>query len=152
MSEKIKVEFVEIDPKAKLEAAHYKNTRGIKSAKRIKVEEKNPDEKELLPTSKELLDVFMDDVIRIYDLPDDEDTRDVICTMILHMNQNAAFAPKSYFGHAVLKSLANKAAWEKLEIYKHNRDAKARAKAEEEAAKEKEVSNECGSSSCSQSS
>ncbi len=95
-------------------------------------EKEYPTEERLLPQTESELDSFMDDIIRMFSLPDAEDTRDAIATMILHLNQGRAYASMRYFADGVRKSLANKAAFEKLKIYKENREAAhdAAAKAE----------------------
>lgn len=76
----------------------------------------------ILPTNEIDLDIFMNAVISAYFLPDTEDTRDMIATMILHMPQSKVWATMQYFGEAVLKGMANQAAFSKLATYKANRE------------------------------
>lgn len=77
--------------------------------------EKPPEVECLLPTTAEALDEFVDVITKEYELPPGDDTYDAIATMILHLPQTRAFMPHSYFGHGVLKSMANKAAFDKLQ-------------------------------------
>lgn len=89
---------------------------------------------EVLPTSEEALEVYMSEIIELYSLPDSDDTRDMIATMILHLPQTAARKSRTYFAEGVLKSMANKAAFDKLKVYKARRDeAELKLKAEQEA-------------------
>ncbi len=83
-----------------------------------------------LPKTTEHLDCFVADIIQEFDLPPGDDTYDTIATMILHLPQTTAFKEKSYFGHAVWKSLANKAAYDKLTEFRKKREAEAAAKLE----------------------
>ncbi len=81
-----------------------------------------------LPTSEEAFDQWATDIIQGANLPDTDDTRDALATSIMHLNQGIAFYPTEYFRDIVLKSLANKAAYGKLQGF-----AKKRALAQAEA-------------------
>ena len=78
-----------------------------------------------LPTSVDDLNDFVSDIINSDPrIPNTEDTYDNIATMLMHLNQNVAKAPLSYFVNGVLKSLANKAAFTKLAEFRDNRAKK----------------------------
>ena len=78
-----------------------------------------------LPVTDEGLESFMQRIISFYNLPDDNDTRDSICTLIMHMPQSVHEAPLKFFGNSVHKTLANRAAYDKLEQYRAERKKKA---------------------------
>lgn len=84
----------------------------------------------LLPTTVAALDEFVASITTEYGLPEGDDTYDAIATMILHLPHTKAYALRSYFGHGVLKSMANRAAYDKLTELRERREAKA---AEEKA-------------------
>jgi hypothetical protein len=86
----------------------------------------------MLPQNVEALDQFVSEIIYEYKLPEGEDTYDAIATMIMHLNHTTAYATKKYFADGVRKSLANKAAYEKLCEFREKREA---AKKEQEAKK-----------------
>lgn len=96
--------------------------------------------KTALPTTPEQLDEFMALIISKFGLPDTDDTRDSICTLIMHMPQSISRAPLSYFANSVKKSMANKAAYDKLAEYRDKR--KAAAEAEAKAADVTQLSDE----------
>lgn len=89
----------------------------------------------LLPTNESALDAFVAQVTREYELPEGMDTYDMIATMILHLPTTKAFQTKSYFGHGVLKSMANQVAFKKLEEFRKIREAKEQESKELEATK-----------------
>jgi hypothetical protein len=84
----------------------------------------------LLPTTTEALDTFVASITQEYGLPEGDDTYDAIATMILHLPHTKAYAPRSHFGNGVLKSLANKAAYDKLTEF---REKRLKKEAEEKA-------------------
>lgn len=85
----------------------------------------------LLPTTPESLDEFVAAISKQYELPNTENTYDTIATMILHLPQTKVLMPKSYFGHGVLKAIANRVAYDKLQIFRENREAQAKKQQEE---------------------
>lgn len=91
-----------------------------------------PDPKDIpvvLPTSVEALDTFVAEVISEFSLPNTDDTYELIATMIMHINPNVCHATPRYFADAVLKGLANKAAYDKLTIFRDNRSQAQAAQA-----------------------
>lgn len=82
----------------------------------------------LLPQDEAALDQFVESIATEFNVPTGDDTYDAIATMILHLPQTSAFVPRSYFGNSVRKSLANKAAYNRL------RQLAEKRKAEEEKA------------------
>ena len=73
-----------------------------------------PEDLVLLPTTVLGLEGFIQDIIDEFELPTGDDTADAICTMIMHLPHTQAYAPRKHFGHGVLKSLANRVAYDKL--------------------------------------
>lgn len=88
----------------------------------------------LLPTSETALDQFVSDVCAKFNLPTHDDTYDAIATMIMHMPHTKAYAPLAYFGNGVLKSMANRAAYNRLRTLAEKRKAAEEAKEKEKAA------------------
>lgn len=87
-----------------------------------------------LPQTKEELDSFVNLIVNVHNLPDTDDTYESIATLILHMNQSVSSSPLSFFANSVKKSMANKAAYDKLQEFAQKR--KEAALAAQEAAKE----------------
>ncbi len=94
----------------------------------------------LLPQTPEELERYFDLIIRDYQLPDNDDTRDAVATMILHLPQTKVYVPMSYFADCVRKSIANKVAFDQLQIFKARREAAAEAKKQAEAEPKKDSS------------
>lgn len=78
----------------------------------------------LLPTDLSALDAFVESITQEFKLPAGDDTYDAIATMILHLPQTRAYALRSYFGNGVLKSLANQAAYTRLQEFRKKREEK----------------------------
>lgn len=74
-----------------------------------------------LPQSVAELDVFVAEITKEFGLPDSDDTYESIATLIMHMPPSSASAPKSFFGESVRKSIANLAAWTKLQEFARKR-------------------------------
>ena len=89
----------------------------------------------LLPTTVEELDEFVKSLTEQYALPGGDDTYDAIATMIMHLPHTAAKAPRSHFGHGVLKSMANKAAFTRLQEFAKKREEKKKQEEEEKRLK-----------------
>jgi hypothetical protein len=64
-----------------------------------------------LPRTLEQLNNFFATVIGAYDLPDDERTKEMIATAVVHAPQDKSWLPLGYFGHRVRKSQANLVAY-----------------------------------------
>ncbi len=85
------------------------------------------DKLNVLPTTPEGLDSFVADIIKEFGLPNNDDTYDNIATMIMHVPPSACRVPMRYFGESVLKSMANKVAFDKLAEFRDKRKAAAEA-------------------------
>lgn len=81
-----------------------------------------------LPTTEDEFNEWASSIIKDYNLPDSEDTLDSLATSIMHLNQSIAFYPREYFRDIVLKALANRTAYDKLQTYAYNRKLKLEAK------------------------
>lgn len=81
------------------------------------------DKLSLLPQSVEELDTFVAEICKEFSLPATDDTYDNIATMIMHIPPSAAKVPMRFFGESVQKSIANKAAYEKLAEFRAKRSA-----------------------------
>lgn len=92
-----------------------------------------------LPITEEGLDRFVQDVTEKFGLPPGDDTYDAIATMIMHLDHRIAYVKPSYFGHGVLKSMANAAAYGKLRQLAQKRADKEQA---EKAAQEQKPAQE----------
>ena len=85
-------------------------------------ESKTQEEQVQFPTTQEGLDAFVAKIVTKYNLPNTDDTYDNIATMIMHVPASCCKAPLSYFGESVLKSMANKVAFDKLKEFRDKRD------------------------------
>jgi hypothetical protein len=96
--------------------------------------QKQPEEQPTpLPVTPEELQAWMAKIISEYGLPDNDDSRDALCTQIMHLNQNVSEAPLSFFASVVKKSMANKAAYDQLAVYRDKRLQAQKAKEAEKA-------------------
>lgn len=71
-----------------------------------------------LPIGMTAFDTFAEDILKRYNLPDKNDYRNAIATMILHMGPQKNFQSPRYFAKAILKSMANQIAYEKIQQFK----------------------------------
>lgn len=103
-----------------------------------------------LPVTEEGLDRFVAEITKKFGLPSSDDTYDAIATMIMHLDHRIAFVKPSYFGHGVLKAMANQAAYGRLRILAEKRKAKeeAEAKAAQESADIKKESSVTDDAQC----
>lgn len=93
---------------------------------------------EPLPVTAEELEQFMTNIITKYSLPDTDESKDIICQLIMHMNPAVAAAPLSYFANSVNQARAKAVAYPKLEEFaakrkKAREDAIASAQASQDA-------------------
>jgi hypothetical protein len=95
----------------------------------------NDETLEVLPTTVEALDLFVADITEKYGLPQGDDTYELIATMIMHINPNVCRATRQFFADAVLKSLANKAAYVRLQEFSDKRKQKQEEIKKQEATK-----------------
>ena len=83
---------------------------------------------QLLPQTVADLDIFVLEIAEEFNLPNTDDTYESIATAIMHVNPNISKAPKAFFAAQVQKSIANKAAFEKLREFNAARKALELAK------------------------
>ena len=81
-----------------------------------------------LPITVAELDAFVERLINDYKLPPGDDTYDAIATMIMHLPHVCAVKEDEYFVHGVWKSMANLAAYSRLQEFRAKRDAAQAAK------------------------
>lgn len=86
-----------------------------------------------LPTSREELEAFINNLIGLFCLPNTDQTRGMICQEIMHMGRTVSKAPLSIFAAAVKKQLANDAAYPMIEELRAKLKAEAVAKQVETA-------------------
>lgn len=79
------------------------------------------DELKVLPLTVAALDLYVADLCKAFELPNNDDTYESVATMIMHVPPSACRVPMRFFGESVLKSIANKAAHEKLQEFRDKR-------------------------------
>lgn len=77
----------------------------------------------LLPQTIEDFDKFYQDLVALFKLPDSDDSKEIIATAVLHLDQTTSKKPKIYFARYLQKSLANKAAFDTMKKIKDERKA-----------------------------
>lgn len=85
---------------------------------------------------------WLDSIVNLYNLPDNDSTRFALSSMIGHMNPTAAFKSKFYFALLAWKSMANQIAYAKMHELKEKQQAlvaKEKAEAEAQLAKKLEA-------------
>ncbi len=80
----------------------------------------------LLPQTEAELDEFVKGIIQQFEIPDEPYTYEAIATAIMHLPPTQAFAQPRYFADCIRKSLANRAAYVRLETFKEQRAARAK--------------------------
>lgn len=87
------------------------------------------------PHTDEEFEVWALKIINEFDLPNDEDVRDMLATAVLHLPQTVCAKELEYFASVINKSLANRCVFNKCGIFAKNRaEANAKAQAERQAA------------------
>lgn len=76
-----------------------------------------------LPITKFGLNDYFNTIIGAYGLPDNDDTRTAIATVVFHAPADAGSLTLGYVGHRVRKAMANYAAYEILEEIKAKKKA-----------------------------
>jgi hypothetical protein len=89
-----------------------------------------------LPTGMTEFEEWSDDVLDLYNMPNNDSTKFALATSIMHLSATDAFKPKEYFGRILLKGAATQIAYAKMQEAKTRQEEKA--KAEVEAAKQLE--------------
>ena len=87
-----------------------------------------------LPFGVTEFEEWASDIIWTYSLPDNDSTRFMLATMILHSNSTESTKPKRYFGRSARKSGSNQVAAYIMDTLKAKQKAEATAQAEAEAA------------------
>jgi len=85
-----------------------------------------------LPIGVEAFNTWSDDILDLYDMPNNDSTKFAIAVSVLHLKSTDAYVPKHYFGNILLKGAASQIA-NSIMIDCKERQA-ALAKAEQEAA------------------
>lgn len=78
----------------------------------------------------EQFEAFTNDILQTYDLPDEPSYKHAIGATVMHLGPLVTYKPKSYFGKAVTKAMANHAAFEGMQKFKKEEaafEAKIRA-------------------------
>lgn len=84
-----------------------------------------------LPKTTDEFNAFCDEIIATYPgIPDDDDTRFAIATMMMHLGPLTTHMSHAYFIKSLYKSFTNEVAFERLEEYKKNAKEKAELKRE----------------------
>ena len=81
-----------------------------------------------LPRTVPALDMWVESICNDFELENNDDTYEMIATTIMHMPMTRAVANKGHFGACVIKSLANQAAYKKLEEFRNKRAEADKAK------------------------
>ena len=96
----------------------------------------------LLPQTKTEMDELVHEIAMRFRLPDDENTYDAIQTMVLHLPSNQAHASMEYFGYSVQKQIANRVAWEGMQVLKEKRKKEMNSAQDVAAPNESMLSNQ----------
>jgi hypothetical protein len=81
-----------------------------------------------LPQGFPQFEEWATDILSAYNMPDNDSTRFALAVCILHLPSTAAFKPKAFFGHTLIKGAASQVAGAMMQ------DLKNKQKAEQEAA------------------
>lgn len=78
-----------------------------------------------LPQTREEWDVLYNRLVKWFALPDSDDTKHAVSTLILHMDQQKHKAPLKLFVRAIKKQIANAAAYAVVEELRASKAQKA---------------------------
>lgn len=91
-----------------------------------------------LPQGMLEFDDWANDILDTYALPNNDSTKFMLATMILHLGNTDAYKPKRYFGLASLKAASNQIASGVMQDLKQKQADRAKSLAEEVAQELKE--------------
>lgn len=83
-----------------------------------------------LPQGLTDFETWATDIIETYGMPNNDSVKFALAVQILHLPATAAYKPKAYFGHTLIKGAASQVAGQVMQ------DLKAKQAAEIEAAKQ----------------
>lgn len=89
-----------------------------------------------LPQGVTEFNAWSDDILDIYQLPNNDSTKFAIAVAVLHLKATDAFVPKSYFGNILLKGAASQIAQSIMVECKDRQAAKAAEEAKAQASNE----------------
>jgi len=90
-----------------------------------------------LPQGMTEFEIWSDNILNLYKLPNNESTKFALATMILHLPSGKSKVSKRHFGESLKKASANEIAAAVMQNLKAKQ--KARIEAEQQANKEKAV-------------
>lgn len=93
------------------------------------------------PQSVEELDIFVSNLCKDYNLPENDDTYECIAGLIMHAPPSVSQAPLIFFASSVKKAIANKAAYLKLQGFDQARRAARKQDETEKSSNGQSVSN-----------
>lgn len=95
-----------------------------------------------LPQGMTEFDQWSDDVLDIYNMPNNDSTKFSLAVMITHLAPTEAYKPKHYFGLTLVKSASVQVAFAVMDQLKKKQAEKAKKDAEEAAASQVTTANE----------
>lgn len=88
-----------------------------------------------LPQGMSEFDAWADDILDIYNLPNNDSTKFALATAIMHIGATECYKPKEYFGRTLLKGAATQIAYAKMNEMKERQAVRAKEEAEAAARK-----------------
>jgi hypothetical protein len=83
-----------------------------------------------LPMGMTEFDKWSDDILDLYDMPNNDSTKFAIATAIMHLGATDAFKAKEYFGRLLIKGAATQIAYAQMQDAKKRQEEKAKEAAE----------------------
>lgn len=85
-----------------------------------------------LPQGKSEFDVWADDIIETYNMPNNDSIKFALATAVMHLSATDAFKPKAYFGRILIKGASNQVVYAIMQELKVKQEEKARKDVEEQ--------------------
>lgn len=83
-----------------------------------------------LPMGMTEFDQWSDDILDLYDMPNNDSTKFAISTAIMHLGATDAYKSKEYFGRLLIKGAATQIAYAQMNAAKERQAEKAKESAE----------------------
>lgn len=87
-----------------------------------------------LPQGMTEFNTWADDILDIYNMPNNDSTKFALATAVMHLPATKAFVSKEYFGRILVKGAANQVVYAVMQEAKERQAEKARQEQEAAAA------------------
>lgn len=81
-----------------------------------------------LPSGLQEFDMWAEDIIDLYQAPNNDSVKFTLAVMVLHLDSTTAYKPKEYFGRSLFKGMANQVVSQIIQDLKTKQQDEAKLK------------------------